>query len=299
MRLLLLSLLLAWPAALASLAPREMGEIKAGEPVTIRPDRGYILFRQHRPEGVPSVEPVFLRVPTAAEIERYRLARREAYARAEPGLTRRREQQLQRVREASAEGRTYRGPIDPAPSLESFPFVPADGPFNLQNIEDGRALVRARPDSLFLAEVIPGDYVLYGATFGAGALVDALHACWCLGTVGFTVEPGVVTDLGTFLGDMVHRESPIPELRAESGFGPSSNAYMAPLGGTVRPSGGGAAPEALRGATVRPARYRAIGKFLDPRAMTVNRLAPIPGILAYDEGRVVDVQSGQIVPDVH
>jgi hypothetical protein len=292
MRLLLALALLALPAPAAGQG-REMVEIEAGDPVSIRADRAYILFRTIRPEGVPSIEPVFLRVPTDADMARYRAAKREAYARAEPALIRRHQEQLRRAREAAAEGRRPSRPVDPPPSLETFAFAGA-GPANLQNIEDGRALVRGRPESVFLVEVVPGDYVLYGATFGSGALTDALHACMCLGTVGFSAPAGVVTDLGHFLGDMVHRVSPIPELRAESGFGPSSNAYIAPIGATVRPAGPGTGvPDLLRGATVRAADYRAVGKFFDPRAMTVNRLVPVPGILAYEGGRVIDVRSGR------
>lgn len=52
-------------------------------------------------------------------------------------------------------------------------------------------------------------------------------------------------------------------------------------------------PDALRGATVRRADYHAVGKFFDPRAVTINRLVPVPGILAYDGGRVIDVRSGR------
>lgn len=292
MRLLLAFALLVLPAAIAASEPREMVEIKAGEAVSIRADRAYILFRTLRPEGVPSIEPVFMRVPSAADMDRYRAAKRAAYALAEPALIRRHEQQLQRMRESAASGGRSRGPVDPPPSLETFAFV--GDVRNVQNIEDGRALVRGRPESVFLVEIIPGDYVLYGATYGSGAVMDALHACMCLGTVGFSAPAGLVTDLGYFLGDMVHRESPIPELRAESGFGPSSNAYMAPIGATVRPVRSGTpVPEVLRGAIVRAADYRAVGKFFDPRATTINRLVPVPGVLAYDGGRVIDVRSGQ------
>ena len=283
MRLLLAIAVLLVPGALPAAAPREMIEIRAGQPVTIRPDRGYILFRTVRPDGVPSVEPAFMRVPTTEEIERYRTARREAFERAAPDLIRRYERQLQR--EPNRAG--------PRPSLENFAFL-TDAPANLQNIEYGRPLVRGQPESVFLVEVLPGDYVLYGASYGSGALRPGLHACFCLGTVGFPVRAGVITDLGQFFGDMVHRVSSIPELRAESGFGPSSNGFLAPLGATVRPAQpGSAVPEILRTATVVSAEYRAVGKFFDPRATTINRLVAVPGVLDYDGGRVIDVRTGQ------
>ena len=277
---LFLSLLVAPVVARA----QEMIEIRNGAPVTIRPDRAYILFRTDRPPGVPAVEPIFLRVPTAEDVEAYYAARLEAFRQAEPRLRQRREEQIRRNRH----------PVDPEPSPENFVFFSA----NLQNVhyvDAGRSYVRGRPESVYLFEARPGDYVLYGATYGG----PGFTACFCLGTVGFTASAGVVTDLGYFLGDLVHRVSVIPELRAESGFGPSVNGYMVLLGGTVRPASAGlSVPEPLRGLTIRPAEYRAVGKFVEHAATQVNRLAPVAGVLAYERGRVIDVRSGREVPDV-
>jgi hypothetical protein len=293
MRLLTLALaLLAIPALLEARAPREMVEIKAGDPISIRPDRAYFLFRIDRPEGVTAIEPIFLRIPNADEMRLYLEARRAAFVRAEPDLVRRREAQMRRNAEPN---RTPREPDPPPPSEERFNFVYEEVQ-NLQSIDQSRALVRGRPESVYLVEALPGQYVLYGVSYGQANA--QLYVCMCLGTVGFSLQPGVVTDLGTFLGDIVERQSSIPELRAESGFGPSSTATFRLLGATIRPPRPGAAiPEVLREATVRPVQFRAVGKFVEPRALAINRLAPIPGVLAYDGGRVVDVASGRVMPD--
>jgi hypothetical protein len=70
-------------------------------------------------------------------------------------------------------------------------------------------------------------------------------------------------------------------------------AVFAPIGATVRPARADSTmPDALRGKDVRPADYRAVGRFVDGRALTVNRLAPVPGILAYEGRRVIDVKTG-------
>jgi hypothetical protein len=70
------------------------------------------------------------------------------------------------------------------------------------------------------------------------------------------------------------------------------------MGATIRPVRPGyTIPLALRALSVRPARYRAVGKFVEPRAYLINRLVPVPGILDYREGRIVDVTSGEVVPD--
>lgn len=243
MRLLLALALLVVPAFAAARVPKEMVEIREGQPVTIRPDRAYLLFRNFRPPGVPDIEPVFLRIPSEAE-------------------------------------RT------------------AGTLLNVQNIDESRPFVRGRPESVYLVEVVPGDYVLYGASYGS--MPARLYTCMCLGTVGFSAPPGIVTDLGHFLADNVVRISTVPELRPESGFGPSMNVYMPLVGATMRPAAPGlAVPEALHGANVRAAQYRAVGKFTDPGAMSINRLVPIAGVLGYDGGRVVDVASGRVAPDIY
>jgi len=284
--------LFAFPTLLGARAPREMIEIKAGDPISIRPDRAYILFRIFRPEGVPAIEPIFLRIPDAAEMQRYLAARHAAFQRAEPGLIRQRDAQIRRDAEAA---RTPRVADPPLPSEERFNFVYEDV-HNLQSVDQSRPLVRGRPESLYLVEVVPGDYVLYGVSFGQANA--QLYVCMCLGTVGFSVQPGVVTDLGTFLGDVVEEQSSIPELRSESGFGPSSRAILGLLGATMRvPQPGAAIPGDLQNVSVRPVQYRAVGKFVEPRALAINRLAPIPGVLAYDGGRVIDVARGRAVPD--
>ena len=285
MRLLLVALLLlVAPAAIRARSTPEMLELRQGTPVTIRRDRAYILFRTERPPGVPSVEPIFLRVPTATEVEAYSAARLEAFRIAEPELRRRREAQISRNHQ----------PVDPEPNPENFVFN-SETLQNVHYVDAGRPFVRGRPESVYLVETPPGDYVLYGATYAG----PGFTLCFCLGTVGFSAPAGVVTDLGHFLGDMVHRTSVIPELSAESGFGPSVNSYMVLLGGTVRPAPAGlSVPEGLQSATIRRAEYHAVGRFVEHAATQINRLAPVAGVLAYDRGRVIDVRSGREVPDV-
>jgi hypothetical protein len=296
MKLLLSLALLLAPVSIEARPPREMVEIKAGDPTTIRADRAYILFRTVRPEGVHAFEPVFLRIPTQEEMERYNTAKRQAYERAEPDLIRRRERQVQRNAERLALGQSAE-PVDPVPSLEKFNFV-YDDIYNVQNIQADRALVQARPESTYLVEVMPGSYVLYGASWRWGPA--NLYVCFCLGSVGFSAPAGTVTDLGYFLADTVHHVSKIPELRPESGFGLTMSDPAILIGATIRPvRSDSPVPEALHGANVHPAEYRAIGRFFEPRAAAINRLVPVPGILDYDEGRVIDVRTGTVVPDVN
>ena len=297
MRRVLAALLLASAMPAAAAPVDEMVEIEAGKPVTIRPDRAYILFRTIRPEGVLSVEPIFLRIPSQAEMARYAEARRRAWLEAEPDLLRKRESVLRRIKQAEAEGRPYRGdPPPPPPSFETFNFVYGEVA-NVRRVDSDKPFVAGRPERIYLVEILPGDFVLYGASYGSAAVKPSLFACMCLGTVGFAAPAGVITDLGYFMGDRVDKVSRIPELAAESGFGPGAVAIHAPLGATVRPvRPDSTLPPGLGGATVRAADYRAIGRFVEPRAITVNRLAPVPGILAYEGRRVIDVKTGADAP---
>lgn len=270
--------------------PPELTEIAAGAPVTIRPDRAYLLFRIHRPRGVPAIEPVFMRRPSAVELETYRAARAAAFAEARPGLVVERERVLRRQAEARVAGRAFNDAIPPEPSLDSFRFR-YDGIGNVNGIGHNRALERGATDNVYLIEAVPGDYVLYGASWGMG--LSSLGVCWCLGTVGFEAPAGTIIDLGTFYFDGAKFESSIPELRDETGFGPSSDTPFVLLAGTMRPAVTSAAlPSTLAGRTTAPATYRAVGRFVEPNAGGINRLGPVPGILAYDRGRVIDVATG-------
>lgn len=293
MRFLLALLLLAAPAVHAAPAVDEMIEIEAGKAVTIRPDRAYLLFRRVRPEGVLSIEPIFLRIPSDSEMARYAAARRQAWLRAEPDLVRKREAQLRKKAEAEAAGTEYKGEITPPPSLENFNFV-YDEVANVRRVDTDRAFVKGKPESVYLVEVLPGDFVLYGASYGSAAVKPSLFACMCLGTVGFTAPAGSITDLGYFMGDRADKLSKIPELKDETGLGSGSVAIHAPLAATVRPVRADTQlPEGIAAASVRPAQYRAVGRFVDPRAITIARLGAVPGILAYEGRRVVDVKTGK------
>jgi hypothetical protein len=288
--LFILALLLSAPAP----ALAQAREIRSGENVVLRPDRAYLLFRAVRPPGVPAIQPVFLRIPTDAELAQYDEAKRSAFAAAEPELVRRWETQVERAARRPAGGEGPPAAAPPRPSLATFNFV-YTGIYNLVSMDSGRAFVRGQPETIYLLEVMPGDYVFYGLNWGAG-----IHVCMCLGTVGFAAAPGIVTDMGYLLADRVDRVSAIPELRAESGFGPGANAELAYTGATVRlPRSDTSVPEMLRSFEIRPAAYRAVGRFVEPHALSINRLAPVPGILDYDGGHVLDAATGQEVPDVN
>ena len=247
----------AGPAAsFAQLAP-EVRLIRAGEAVQLRDDRAYLLLRIAR-KGVGQT-PVILRVLDEAELARYEAAKQAAYAKKPRKV-----------------------------SYQDFTFD-YDGAPNLHGLGHNKALAEDEDVATVLAEVRPGKYILYGHGYSG-----FLFQCLCLGTVGFTAAPARITDLGTFMTDTAEKVSVHPELAEETGIGPTAsmdyNLFAAALR-PVRP--GDTLPAAVDPGKVDPAVFHAVGPFVDPNVMLINRLAAIPGVLAYREGHVIDVKTGQ------
>jgi hypothetical protein len=258
----------------------ELIEIAGGKPITLRPDRAYLMFRVTQQSGVTPLEPLLMRVPTAEEIARYEAAKAEAFAKALPSLSKTYQRNLDRLRQSAA-------PADPAPvapTLESFPFA-WDAVANLQDVDFGRQLVKTAAEETFLVEALPGDYVLYGFTPSTG--LPRLMVCLCLGSVGFSAKAGEVTDLGYLISDFAYRPSKAPELKGQGGYT-----------GTVRAARSDSSmPPALADARIVRAQYRAVGRYFTPNAVNIGRLASVPGVLDYAGGTVIDAATGQAVPD--
>lgn len=238
-------------------ATGEFRQIRAGEALQLRPDRAYLLLRVDTSVGKFSA--FILRVPSQSETDAYEAAKRAAYAK------------------AGAKA----GP------LETFVFDYGGRP-NFFALSPKKPLASDRKVATVLAEVTPGDYIFYGEGFGG-----YLYECFCLGTVGFAAPAGQVTDLGTMIVDRASKPSVFPELAGEADLGPSASmdyqlwavALRPPRAQESRPGG-------LDPAKVLPTRFRAIGPFIESNTLFINRLAPIPGVLAYYEGRVIDVATG-------
>jgi hypothetical protein len=300
-RATLAAVLLACMPGLALAADKQgraLVPVVEGAAVSIKPDKAYILFRTQRALARTGIEPVLLRVPTADEMARYDVARAAAFAKAEPKLREARAKVLAKKAAAEAAGKAFKDTVPPEPSLDNFDFA-WDGAVNIENVDDGKPFIKGEAEQAYLVEAPPGEYVLYGASYGAGLFRPGLHVCFCLGSVGFAAKAGEITDLGHFLGDVVKERSGIPELAPESGFGPSSDPFLVLIGGTIRPAKPGlAVPAGIPADAVKPAGLHAVGRFFNPGAMGVNRLVPIPGVLGYDRGKVIDLKTGQAVQDV-
>jgi hypothetical protein len=224
--------------------------------------KAYLLIRMPEQSVSTKLQPVFLRKPSQAELAAYRAAKQEAHTK------------------AGAKA----GPI------ESFAFE-YPGATNLFQIENGKSYTREGKDRIFVIAVEPGDYVFYGLGFN-----KFLWQCNCLGTVSFTAKPGQITDLGAILIDLAWEPSAFPELAEDADLGKKMRQDYAMFAAGIRPATGKTVLPQLTSLVVAPAEYRAVGSFREPARLLANRLAPIPGVLAYDAGSVIDARTGVAVP---
>lgn len=282
-------LLLVFAAILMMSAPATAGPnpdwiiLKDGAPVTLRPDRAYILYRTVRLPHVPGgMEVVFLREPVESEVAGYQAARQTAYVAAQ---TKRERERARAIEDRKTRPGTS---IPPAFSEGEFTFR-YQAPPNLMRVNNGHRYQKSDVESVYLVEAKPASYVIAGTS---DKMLLNVVTCMCMGTVRFEAKPGVITDLGTILIDDVAKVSTIPEFAPPvTGRGARVNGILVLMVQTVRPYAEGATiPAALTNLPHKPADFRAVGKFPNRFATAVNRMAPIPGILAYDEDRVIDVK---------
>ncbi|MGB7372200.1 hypothetical protein [Erythrobacter sp.] len=263
----LLAATLALTLSAAAFAAGKVEEVVHHEtaPSALDPDKAYLLFTSSRAKsGIMTISHVVLRVPNETELAEYREAKLAAYNNALPRLQR------------QARG----GQVV---SLEEFDFR-HDGPENLFAFDLGKSLDRPERgvDGTYLVEVPPGDYILYG--IGVGTRL--LSVCNCLGTVRFEAKGGEITHVGGLYADTAHNDSPVPYI--EDGLGEDMMRYGFVLSQALVPADGSTpVPASLAAFPRRIADFQPVGAFRDPAALGINRLAPIPGLLEYDRGRVV------------
>ena len=267
MRLLLAAILVLLSTAGLAKVPKGDIQFKVA-PEALKSDRAYLLFRSSRAKsGMLNIEHIFLRVPNEVEIAAYRDAKQTAFEKALPGL-----------RKEAKDGSE--------PVIETFAFA-YDGAPNVFTVDAGDYLEDGKQERTYLIEVPAGTYVLYGISAGGRSVVT----CNCLGTVKFEAKPGIVTFMGALYADKVHEPSPVPHL--EDNRGPSMFTAGWVLGQAVVPAAVDTpVPLAIGSLPIARAEYFAVAPYHDPAAMGINRLAPVPGILDYDRGRVIDTRTG-------
>jgi hypothetical protein len=236
-------------------------QFKSGDAVALKPDRAYLLARTFEMKGLGlsgtmRIAPILIRVLSDEELK-----------------------QAEELR--GGDPKHWQEKITPNISVMApqEPFAQSDGEVTL------------------LTEVKPGTYVLAAVAAAGWALsgTGMMTASLCMGTVKFTAKPGTVTDLGEILTAYDKNPTAIPELeKAVTGKAIFTNMNFGAPAYTVavRPVPVAALPPALADLPRVPAAYGAMLAFPNYIGAPLSRLAPLPGVLAYDDnGDVIDLQA--------
>lgn len=236
--------------------------------VQLDPTQGHILLRSSRQM------PLYLmRMPSVEDQAAYDALRAEAFAEAR-GKYAKKLASYEAARKAAAPGQGGSAPDKPVePTAANFEFTPfgmmapvSIGPLNRFAKGEGGA-------STYLQAVTPGRYRVYGPIM-PGANGAIVGACYCMGSVSFEAKAGEVVDV-----------SVLAELDGEA------TPDGAPLFVGERKPGATPPPvdPRLAGMTVRPARFRPVGKIPNYFGLAITRLPAMPGVMRYDRDRVVDL----------
>lgn len=259
------------------------------------PASGYIFVQaNYRTFGM------FLRVPDDSTRVEYQKDWDEAFAKAQkkyPGQLRNWQNNVKVAEQTGKEPPAK--PVEPTP--ENFSIEPIElrdtvsfGPMFIYNKDE--------PANRFnyLTSVKPGTYIYYGPLLMQPGMV-AGGLCYCMGTVRFEVKPGVITDLGNFLiaaADSVKDwdvASADAWRRAEEKAAKKGEAVEAP--GAGRPKLAYGVPDSLKALPAVQAEFHAHGKLNNYYALMFTRMPPIPGVLGYRRDTVIDLRTGQDVPN--
>jgi hypothetical protein len=243
------------------------------DPVVIEPGKAYIFFRSESKANLR-----FLYEMGPVELERDAAAKAAAYAKAKPKLDKKYARWLEldaAFRKATAVERLQLGSpgLKPVTTLEEFPWPPPEF-HNLVDVAAGREFSKDESGRTYLIAVEPGTYKLYGQiNITDNGLVGI---CLCMGSVKFEAKAGRIVDLGRI-------EHPREDRSGDFGKVPSHR--------VIPPGGSLPLPARLAGKPVDAADLHAAGKMPNYFGVVIDRLPAIPGILAYQRDRVIDVKS--------
>ena len=251
--------------------PVEAKNIASGKQ-TIDPAKGYILITSpHRIMGS------FIKYPDADEIAEYEAEWEEAFAKAQKKYAK-----TIVVWEEDRKAKRQVGEKPVEPTRETFSIggidrrmVASFGPQYVYEKASG-----ADKSFTYLSELEPGTYAYYGpmSMVPGGGLYGA---CYCMGTVKFEVKPGVITNLGDFLLENWASDADVRVsgalLANTTGRSPVPPTYLVPA--------------SLSAYKVVPADWRAQGKLNNFYGIGIARFPTVPGVLAYDRDRIVDLRA--------
>lgn len=278
-RQLLFAILMAAFALPAFASPLDESQVIKGKE-KLEPAMGYItLFGTGRQGGT------FIRVPDAEDIGAYQTARDEAFAEA----IKKHEKQLKRWESDSALARQNKSkpPEKPVePDRESFSIGDIERRTAVQFGPDF-AYSKANGRFSYAMSVKPGTYIWYGPVI-YDPKQGFIGLCYCMGSVKFEVKAGVITNLGNYLfaAPLAEKQKTAPLLDIRHNGGMNGFKVEVPIASSPVSF---ELPNSLANWPSAKTEFSASGKLNNFYGLMISRLPPVPGILAYERDRIVDL----------
>jgi hypothetical protein len=260
------------PAAGAS---ETRAQFNAKDVVVVEPASAYIYYRSTDAK----IAAVFLRTVTDAQRAEHLKKREEALAKAREKYVRKLASWQQAVNQHEEAGPR---PIEPTEENFAFPAPELD---NFVFADPGRVFLNEKPHFAYLLRVEPGEYTYYGPiSLFAQPMMDT-STCMCMGSVRFAAEAGKIVDLGeigTVSTPAAETLSDKTALQFHWRIDPTS--ALSHL------------PDRLPKIPVVKADFRAADKISNYRGIMIDRLVAMPGVLAYQRDRVIDLRGNSAAP---
>lgn len=250
----------------------------------IEPDSGYIFVN-----GSVRQAGLLLRLPDAETIAAYEKDWSEALAKVQAKYPKKLKAWQDRVETARLTGKAPpEPPIEPTPENFAISAIELRDPVGFG---PQYAFAKAKdPDGFsYLMKVKPGRYVYYGQLFGAPSS-GYFGTCYCMGTVAFDVKAGMITDTGNFFLAAPGTDPAFPP-RSEKVSGSEIGLYRPVAGADQFGAVTFGLPQTLQNYPSERAEFRAYGKLDNFYGVTIGRMPPVPGVLAYDRDRIVDLKA--------
>jgi hypothetical protein len=253
-------------------------QIGGKDTVVVDPAKSYIFFRARK-------SPVrFLREVDAAELAAYKAERAAAYDKAHAKYAKklaewRKAEAYWRKADSNARAQMVR-PQKPVELTEATFDYPAPEADNWLLVKGGTRFSEGEEGSSYLIAVEPGTYILYGQITDTEN--GPIGTCLCMGSVKFAAPAGQIVDLGEIEYPRV--EAAKADLEGKIRSRPSHRLIPAEASSPR--------PARLAGLPVVPAELRAAGKLPNYFGIEIDRLPAVPGVLAYERDKVIDVKEG-------
>jgi hypothetical protein len=284
---------LALGAAVTPAAAQDYKAVADKPAVTLDPAKSYVIITAEAGGTSISMPVTLLRRPEQADIDDYLNRRREALAKAHGKWERKHAGWARDFENWSQQSKDYKAinprpvePVEPTDGNLAFPAIDQEnmvtiGPLNRFAKGDGR--------SVFVHMVRPGRYAYYGPV---NPLLPGVNTCMCMGTIEFEVKPGEVVNAGTIRLNFWEERS---KAKAAGREVPRTEMDLPESMTTVSwdpPAAGATIDPRLAAYTIVPADLHASTRFPNYYGGQIDRLSPVPGVLAYDRDRIVDLKAG-------